>query len=166
MGSTPASRTISINDLQLIEAFWVQIGDSFYLHYTCRHRDNLRLRFWFDGEPTLRIFRRHELGIVLVDHRNTVSGLQADPRVAGGDNVCGPDHSGPAESVVPAYRVVMAARTLLLKLRERGHIAPPDRRRAPVTRGPDAGPDLFDSQPPEPIVASLSAVPWARTSAT
>jgi hypothetical protein len=52
----------------------------------------------------------------------------------------------------------MAARTLLLKLHERGLIALPDRRRAPMTRGLDAGPDLFDSQPPEPVVASLSAL--------
>ena len=53
----------------------------------------------------------------------------------------------------------MAARTLLLKLHERGLIALPERRRAPVTRGLDTGPDLFDSRPPEPVVASLS---WLR----
>ena len=52
----------------------------------------------------------------------------------------------------------MAARTLLLKLHERGLIALPQRRRAPVTRGLDAGPDLLDSLPPEPVVASLSAL--------
>ena len=50
----------------------------------------------------------------------------------------------------------MAARTLLLKLHERGLIALPQRRRAPVTRGLDAGPDRFDPLPPEPVVASLS----------
>jgi len=50
----------------------------------------------------------------------------------------------------------MAARTLLLKLQERGLIALPQRRRAPLTRGLDAGPDLFDSVPPEPVVAGLS----------
>ena len=50
----------------------------------------------------------------------------------------------------------MAARTLLLTLHERGLIALPPRRRAPATRGLDAGPDLFDSLPPEPVVASLS----------
>jgi hypothetical protein len=52
----------------------------------------------------------------------------------------------------------MAARTLLLKLQARGLITLPERRRAPVTRGLDAGPDLFDSLPPEPVVASLSAL--------
>ena len=52
----------------------------------------------------------------------------------------------------------MAARTLLLKLQERGLIALPERRRAPVTRGPEAGPDRFDSRPPEPVGASLSAL--------
>ena len=52
----------------------------------------------------------------------------------------------------------MAARTLLLKLHERGLIALPERRRAPVIRGQDAGSDLFDSRPPEPVVASLSAL--------
>ena len=52
----------------------------------------------------------------------------------------------------------MAARTLLLRLHERGLIALPDRRRAPVTRGLEAGPDLMDSGPPEPVVASLSAL--------
>jgi hypothetical protein len=52
----------------------------------------------------------------------------------------------------------MAARTLLLKLHERGLIALPQRRRAPLTRGLDAGPDLFDSVPPEPVVTSLSGL--------
>lgn len=52
----------------------------------------------------------------------------------------------------------MAARTLLLKLHERGLITLPERRRAPVTRSLDAGPDLFDALPPEPVVASLSAL--------
>lgn len=52
----------------------------------------------------------------------------------------------------------MAARTLLLKLHERGHIALPPRRRAPAKRGPDPGPDLFDFLPSEPVVASLSAL--------
>ena len=52
----------------------------------------------------------------------------------------------------------MAARTLLLKLHDRGLIVLPPRRRAPVTRRLDAGPDLFDSVPPEPVVASLSSL--------
>jgi hypothetical protein len=52
----------------------------------------------------------------------------------------------------------MAARTLLLKLHERGLITLPERRRAPATRSLDAGPDLFDALPPEPVVASLSAL--------
>lgn len=50
----------------------------------------------------------------------------------------------------------MAARTLLLKLHERALIALPERRRAPVVRGPQFSPDLFDSLLPEPIVADLS----------
>ena len=50
----------------------------------------------------------------------------------------------------------MAARTLLLKLHERALIALPERRRAPVVRGPQLSPDLFDSLLPEPIVADLS----------
>lgn len=50
----------------------------------------------------------------------------------------------------------MAARTLLLTLHARGLIALPERRRAPITRGLDAGPDLFDALPPAPVVASLS----------
>jgi hypothetical protein len=52
----------------------------------------------------------------------------------------------------------MAARSLLLKLHERGLIALPERRRAPATRGLDAGPDLFDSLPPEPVESSLSCL--------
>jgi hypothetical protein len=52
----------------------------------------------------------------------------------------------------------MAARTLLLKLHERGLITLPERRRAPATRRLDAGPDLFDALPPEPVVGSLSAL--------
>lgn len=51
----------------------------------------------------------------------------------------------------------MAARSLLLKLHERGLITLPPRRRAPVTRGLEAAPDLLDSLPPEPVVASLSS---------
>ncbi len=53
----------------------------------------------------------------------------------------------------------MAARTLMLKLEARGLIALPERRRAPVVRGPRFGPDLFDSLPPEPTVGDLS---WLR----
>ena len=52
----------------------------------------------------------------------------------------------------------MAARTLLLKLHERGHLALPPRRRAPAKRAPDPGPDLFDALPSEPVVASLSGL--------
>jgi hypothetical protein len=52
----------------------------------------------------------------------------------------------------------MAARSLLLKLHERGLITLPPRRRAPVTRHPETGPDLFESLLPEPVVASLSSL--------
>ena len=52
----------------------------------------------------------------------------------------------------------MAARTLLLKLHERGLIVLPERRRAPVTRRSDPGPDLFESLPAVPVVASLSCL--------
>lgn len=52
----------------------------------------------------------------------------------------------------------MAARTLLLKLHERGLIVLPARRRAPITRGTEAEPDLFESLRPESIVASLSSL--------
>jgi hypothetical protein len=52
----------------------------------------------------------------------------------------------------------MAARTLLLKLHERGLIALPERKRAPVVRRPRLGPDLFDALLPEPISADLSSL--------
>jgi hypothetical protein len=57
----------------------------------------------------------------------------------------------------------MAPRTLLLKLHERGLIVLPARRCAPLvsragSRGRAAEPDLFDGLPPEPLVASLSAL--------
>jgi hypothetical protein len=52
----------------------------------------------------------------------------------------------------------MAARTLLLKLHERGLIALPPRRQAPATRSLDAGPDLFDGVAPAPVVASLASL--------
>jgi len=52
----------------------------------------------------------------------------------------------------------MAARTLLFKLHERGLIALPQRRRAPITRCLDTGPELFDFVRPEPVAASLSAL--------
>jgi hypothetical protein len=52
----------------------------------------------------------------------------------------------------------MAARTLLLKLHQRGHIVLPERRRAPPVRGPRLSPDLFDALRPEPIVADLSSL--------
>jgi hypothetical protein len=52
----------------------------------------------------------------------------------------------------------MAARSLLLKLHERGLIVLPERRRAPTTRRAVAIPDLLDSLPPQPVEASLSAL--------
>jgi len=52
----------------------------------------------------------------------------------------------------------MAARSLLLKLHERGLIVLPERRRAPTTRRSVAIPDLFDSLPPEPVESSLSSL--------
>ena len=52
----------------------------------------------------------------------------------------------------------MAARTLLLKLHRRQLIALPQRRRAPVRRGPLLSPELFDSVVPEPISADLSSL--------
>jgi len=52
----------------------------------------------------------------------------------------------------------MAARTLLLKLQERGFIVLPPRRRAPIARARDPGPDLFDSPPPEPLGGTLSSL--------
>lgn len=52
----------------------------------------------------------------------------------------------------------MAARTLLLKLHERGLIRLPERRRMPVACPSDPGPDLFECGPPVPVVAGLSAL--------
>ena len=52
----------------------------------------------------------------------------------------------------------MAARTLLLKLQERRHIVLPERRQAPAVRGCPFDPDLFDSLPPEPLIADLSTL--------
>ena len=52
----------------------------------------------------------------------------------------------------------MAARSLLLKLHERGLIVLPQRRRAPATRRSEATPDLLDSLPPQPVEASLSSL--------
>ena len=52
----------------------------------------------------------------------------------------------------------MAARTLLLKLHDRGLIVLPPRRRVAATRRSDAGPDLFDGVVPEPVEASLSSL--------
>lgn len=52
----------------------------------------------------------------------------------------------------------MAARTLLLKLHERGLIALPERRQAPVRRRVAPTPKLFDSVPLPPVVASLSSL--------
>lgn len=52
----------------------------------------------------------------------------------------------------------MAARSLLLKLHERGHIVLPERRRAPTTRRSVAIADLLDSLPPQPVEASLSSL--------
>jgi hypothetical protein len=52
----------------------------------------------------------------------------------------------------------MAARTLLLKLHERGLIVLPERRRTPVARRSDPGPDLFACVPQAPVVAGLSAL--------
>ena len=52
----------------------------------------------------------------------------------------------------------MAARTLLLKLQERGLIVLPPRRAAQVRRPLDTEPVLFDSLPPEPVVATVSSV--------
>ena len=49
----------------------------------------------------------------------------------------------------------MAARTLLLKLHERGLITLPERKRAPVVRRSQSV-DLFDSLLPEPITADLA----------
>jgi hypothetical protein len=52
----------------------------------------------------------------------------------------------------------MAARTLLLKLHERGLIALPERRQVPVRRRVAPAPELFDSVPLPPVVASLSSL--------
>lgn len=52
----------------------------------------------------------------------------------------------------------MAARTLLLKLHQRGVIRLPERRRQPARRGPKFAPDLFDSALPETIVADLPSL--------
>ena len=52
----------------------------------------------------------------------------------------------------------MAARSLLLKLHERGLIVLPERRRAPPTRRSVATLDLLDWVPPQPVEASLSAL--------
>lgn len=49
----------------------------------------------------------------------------------------------------------MAARSLLLKLHERGLIVLPERRRAPARHRCVAVPDLFDSLPPEPVEGRL-----------
>ena len=52
----------------------------------------------------------------------------------------------------------MAARSLLLKLHERGLIVLPERRRAPAKRGAEATPELWDLVPSEPVEASLSSL--------
>jgi len=52
----------------------------------------------------------------------------------------------------------MAARSLLLKLHERGLIVLPPRRQEPRLRRPRLAPELFDSARPDPIVADLSAL--------
>jgi hypothetical protein len=52
----------------------------------------------------------------------------------------------------------MAARTLLLKLQERGHIILPERRQAPPVRGRQLSPELFDSLPAQQVVADLSSL--------
>ena len=52
----------------------------------------------------------------------------------------------------------MAARTLLLKLQERGHIVLPERRQAPAVRGSSLDLDLFDLLAPEPLIADLSSL--------
>lgn len=52
----------------------------------------------------------------------------------------------------------MAARTLLLKLQDRGLIRLPARRQAPSPRRLDPGADLFDGLVPEPVVGSLSSL--------
>ena len=52
----------------------------------------------------------------------------------------------------------MAARTLLLKLHERRLVVLPERRRPPVARRSDPGPDLFACVPLAPVEASLSSL--------
>jgi len=52
----------------------------------------------------------------------------------------------------------MAARTLLLKLQDRGLIVLPERRRAPPGRRPACSPDLFDAVLPDPLVADLASL--------
>lgn len=52
----------------------------------------------------------------------------------------------------------MAARSLLLKLHDRGLIVLPKRRQNPVTRSSDTTPGLFDALPPEPVESSLSSL--------
>ena len=52
----------------------------------------------------------------------------------------------------------MAARSLLLKLHDRGLIVLPKRRQTPVRRNSDTTPGLFDWLPPEPVASSLSSL--------
>ena len=52
----------------------------------------------------------------------------------------------------------MAARSLLLKLHERGVIVLPPRRQEPRLRRPPLTPELFDKVLPDPIVADLSSL--------
>jgi hypothetical protein len=52
----------------------------------------------------------------------------------------------------------MAARSLLLKLHDRGLIVLPKRRQTPVRRNSDTTPGLFDWLPPEPVESSLSSL--------
>jgi hypothetical protein len=52
----------------------------------------------------------------------------------------------------------MAARTLMLKLHERGLIVLPERRRVPPKRRVEATPELWDLLLPEPVGGSLSAL--------
>ena len=52
----------------------------------------------------------------------------------------------------------MAARTLLLKLQDRGLITLPPRRQTPAPRRPVGQAELFDGVQPEPVVGSLSSL--------
>ena len=52
----------------------------------------------------------------------------------------------------------MAARSLMLKLHERGLIALPERRRAPAKRGAEATRELWDLVPAEAVAGSLSSL--------